>query len=452
MKNLKQIPDNLSFYRHRKLRVGFSGGSDSTALLLLLLQWGFAPEQLECVHFDHGLRGEASCADAGWCREFCAELKVKITVVELKLLEQQFSGSLEDNARRARMQWYMLNDDSSPVVLAHHADDADETLLLKLARGGNVSALNSLRFERRIGKLLLLRPLLPWRKRELEDFLRQQNVTLWRHDASNDENCFHRNYLRNKLLKDWQSYHAALRDGLQRSRAALADDADFIEQAAAEKLSSLGNSIPENTSVDFWRALHPALLARVLPGYLKRFSGTGEVILTHTMLANFQKVINLPDSHEKRLIGLPDKCFFELKNGKLKLVCQEMSAAGETVLLWHWQTQKQITYKCWQLTGELLGGKHDLREAGVFCFDAALMPENLLLQPRRGGELMQVWGSVGMRRVKHILVGKARKEEIFLLGDESGEIYLLGNLRRSIHAPVTADTEKTLKITVKELA
>ena len=64
---------------------------------------------------------------------------------------------------------------------------------------------------------------------------------------------------------------------------------------------------------------------------------------------------------------------------------------------------------------------------------------------------MQVWGSDKLRRVKHILTGNEQKNGIFLLKNEDGVIYLLGDLRRSIHAAVTEKTAQTLKITVKEL-
>ena len=451
MKNLKQIPDNLKIYQAKKLRIGFSGGSDSTALLLLLLRWGFAPEQIECVHFDHGLRGKASSDDAAWCRDFCNSLKVKSTIVELDLLKKNISGSLEDAARNARLQWYLLHDDNSPVVLAHHADDADETLFLKLARGGNVSALSSLRFERKIGNLTLLRPLLPWRKSELEAFLREQNVYDWRHDASNESNSFHRNYLRNKLLKEWREYHAPLADGLQRSRQALALDAEFIESLAAEKLAGLGENLPRETPAEFWRSLHKALLARVLPGYLKNFCCDQSIVLTRTMLEHFQAAVNLPYSSEVRSIELGNGCFFEIKQDKLKLLEQKNERDLPDDINWNWRSEEAVTYGNWQIRSELLSGSHDVRGKGVFCFDAAAMPGTLQISPRRGGEQMQVWGSDKLRRVKHILTGNEQKNGIFLLKNEDGVIYLLGDLRRSIHAAVTEETAQTLKITVKEL-
>ena len=40
---------------HGRIFVGFSGGADSTALLLLLSQVGL---DMTAVHFQHGIRGE----------------------------------------------------------------------------------------------------------------------------------------------------------------------------------------------------------------------------------------------------------------------------------------------------------------------------------------------------------------------------------------------------------
>ena len=56
--------------RGRRVFCGFSGGSDSLYLLLALKEIS-APFHfsLEAVHFEHGLRGDESRADAEWCRE-----------------------------------------------------------------------------------------------------------------------------------------------------------------------------------------------------------------------------------------------------------------------------------------------------------------------------------------------------------------------------------------------
>ncbi|MBO5922986.1 MAG: tRNA lysidine(34) synthetase TilS, partial [Lentisphaeria bacterium] len=150
MKKTLIIPHFLEAYRAKKLRVGFSGGADSTALLLLLLEWNFSAGQIEAVHFDHGLRGKESTADGLWCQDFCRERNIKFTLVKLDLSTAVARGcSLEDAARNARLEWYRNHDDNTPIVLAHHAGDVAENMLLKLARGSNVSSLNSLREERK---------------------------------------------------------------------------------------------------------------------------------------------------------------------------------------------------------------------------------------------------------------------------------------------------------------
>ena len=451
MNNLEQIPQFMQAYRNCRLRVGFSGGADSTALLLLLLAWSWSPEALEAVHFDHGLRGEASKLDAVWCRQFCAELNVPFKLVELHLDECiDSAGSLEDLARQRRLQWYQMQSDDRPVVLAHHAGDVRENLLLKLARGGNVSSLCSLQEIRQLGKTTFLRPLLEREKSELENYLQNCRITDWRHDASNDSNEFHRNYLRNELLKKWCGYHAPVSSGLRRSYQVLAQDADFIEACAKEKLQSLGSPLPESSPCDFWRKLHPALLARILPDYLNQLAGRDDVMLTHGMLEHFQRVLAWSPSPEKRLIELGQGCSFTLKNDILCRWHPEIALPDKQ--LWDYRREPEKVWGHYRVRATLLTGAVDERKPGVFCFDAGCMPGVLFLFRRSGGEKMTVWGSTEPRRVKHLLSGCSDAAGIVLVGDEKDNIYLLGNLRRSTFAPVKADTVQTLRIEVVQEA
>ena len=449
LKNLEQIPYILEKYRHQRLRVGFSGGADSTALLLLLLKWGWQPELLEAVHFEHGLRGEASKLDALWCRDFCQKRNIKFSMVELDLLATAIEGSLEDAARQARLQWYRKNGDQTPVVLAHHANDAAETLLLKLSRGGNASALAGLRRERTLHGVLFLRPLLDHPKSDLEEFLRQNGVNDWRIDASNQTEDYHRNFLRNNLLKSWSEYHPPLQNALKKSFYALQQDAEFIESIAAEKLAQLGSPLPAVTTVDFWKNLHNALLARVLTSYLQKLSGRADLEVTNQMLKNFQTALQLPVSREKRQIILGNNCSFLLQNNILEWFSSNAGSDLPTKpQRWQWQSEPTVSFGCWQLEAVVINGAVVDNTPGVFTFDAGKLPAVLYLAPRQGGEYMRVWGSKDQRRVKHLLAGCSEKA-VFLLTDEAQVIYLLANLRRSDLAPVTEQTAQTLHLTVK---
>ena len=449
MKKAQIIPHFLAKYRSQKLRVGFSGGADSTALLMLLLKWGFAPDQLEAVHFDHGLRGEASTADGEWCRKFCNERNIKFILVKLDLSQALANGgSLEDAARNARIAWYRQNDDQSCIVLAHHAGDVQENMLLKLARGGNVSALTSLRSVRKLWDLVILRPLLDWHKAELEDFLRSNNITDWRNDASNQASDYHRNFLRNKVLKQWATFHAPIVSGLDCAAEVLARDADFIEQAAAGKLAELGSKLPHRTSVDFWMGLHEALLSRVLRSYLAKISSRSETTLTFQNVENFRQTLLKPESSASKIFQLNKDFSFRITGRTVELLPEKSPIKDNGVKEWCWLNEPSISYGKWIVSCEILPGAVKGNERGVFYFDADQLSQKLYCSIRKCGETMQVWGSSSPRRIKHLLAGAENKEDMLLITDEKTTVYLLGDLRRSIHAPVTEQTQKTAKITV----
>ena len=449
MKKLLIIPEFLESYRAKKLRVGFSGGADSTALLLLLLKWGFTADQLEAVHFDHGLRGEASTADGLWCKDFCAKCNIKFILVKLDLSQAVAGGgSLEDAARNARLQWYKSNDDQSPIALAHHAGDVAENMLLKLARGSNVSALTSLKPVRKLWNLTLLRPLLEWQKSDLEAFLREENISSWRHDATNSESIYHRNFLRNEILSKWAAHHPPLAGGIANSARVLAMDADFIEQAAAGKLAELGNPLPERVAAAYWQNMHAALLGRVLRSYLSKMSHQSDLVLTLQNIEQFKQALNLPLSNEKRIIELNKDFHFQLTAGTLQLILPSTDSVPDSPQSWNWRTEPQIRYGSWKLECRILPGAVTKACRGVFYFNADSMPETLTLALRQGGETMQVWGSAAPRRIKHLLAATGSKENMLLVTDDKQQIYLLGDLRRSIHAPVTGKTLNTLEISV----
>src|SRR6187402_2964994 len=86
---------------HKRLIVGFSGGADSTALLLALHQLA---KELGCsitaVHFNHGLQDQANDWQE-FCQHFCRQLQIPLQVHTLELTVKQ-DTSPETMARIAR--------------------------------------------------------------------------------------------------------------------------------------------------------------------------------------------------------------------------------------------------------------------------------------------------------------------------------------------------------------
>ena len=239
----------------QSIRVGFSGGADSTALLLLLAE---TFPRIEAVHLHHGLRGDAADADAAWCEAFCRRRGIPFTRFRLDVRDHRRHGeSLEAASRRLRLDYWRATTPAGTVVaLGHHADDCLEDLLLRLARGAGSGGLTAMRPRRDLAGVCFVRPLLDERRESLEDFLRARGIRDWRQDESNQDVRFRRNAVRHRwlpLIRETVGHD----EGLRRSLEALRDDADCLQAMALASLDAV-------TDIDRLRTLPAALLTRVL--------------------------------------------------------------------------------------------------------------------------------------------------------------------------------------------
>ena len=158
--------------RGRRFCLAYSGGLDSSALLAALAQLrsreGF---ELRALHVDHGLHPQ-SAAWAGAANARARAWRVPCETIELRLKLAR-GESLEALARQARYQALSERLASDEALLtAHNQDDQLETMLLALLRGSGVRGLAAMRASTRFARTVLLRPLLPVTRAQLEQFAR----------------------------------------------------------------------------------------------------------------------------------------------------------------------------------------------------------------------------------------------------------------------------------------
>lgn len=202
-----------------RLGIAVSGGADSLALLLLAAE--ARPGDIEAATVDHGLRQEAA-GEAALLAEICAKLSIPHTILTARWTERPETAIQE----RARQQRYMLlgywaeERGLRALATGHHADDQAETVLMRLARGSGVRGLAGMR-PRAVtpgSHVRLVRPLLGWRRAELEQVCAEAGVTPVA-DPSNDDDRFERVRVRRALAADYWLDAAAI----ARSAANLAD-------------------------------------------------------------------------------------------------------------------------------------------------------------------------------------------------------------------------------------
>jgi tRNA(Ile)-lysidine synthase len=151
------------------LLVALSGGADSVVLLRLLLRLGY---RCHAVHCNFHLRGEESLRDEHFVTELCQALGVPCEVVHFDTTSYaaQHKLSIEMAARELRYREFeRIRHERSldAIAVAHHQDDAVETLLLNLIRGAGINGLTGMKV--RNGHVV--RPLLSLTRQEIIDYL-----------------------------------------------------------------------------------------------------------------------------------------------------------------------------------------------------------------------------------------------------------------------------------------
>ena len=180
-------------YTH--LWVGFSGGVDSSALLHMCHRWCLEQGMpITALHANHGLHRQSDSWQSH-CEETCRKLGVPLHTARLDL----DAGNLEAQARRARYAFFREHVQAGHgIVLAHHAQDQSETLLLRLLQGRGLQGMsNSGRSE----GVSVVRPLLEVSKGQLTDYAAHHSMG-WIEDPSNLDLSLDRNYLRHEILPE----------------------------------------------------------------------------------------------------------------------------------------------------------------------------------------------------------------------------------------------------------
>ena len=259
----------LSFQPSLPIAIAFSGGADSTALLLACVQkW---PGQVRAVHIHHGLQ-EAADQFAKHCQQLCDQWQVPL--VRCKVNAKHVPGqSPEDAARKARYAALGEAVHSHPdlqgvkdVALAQHADDQVETLLLALSRGAGLPGLASMPAQWARDGLNWHRPLLNLPGAKLREYLVNAQVT-WVEDPTNQDEQFTRNRIRAQLLPALDRAFPQFRDTFARSAAHAAEAQEILDEVAAADLQRvLEGGAP---SIKALQSLSPARQSLVLRYWLK---------------------------------------------------------------------------------------------------------------------------------------------------------------------------------------
>ncbi|MDB5848797.1 MAG: tRNA lysidine(34) synthetase TilS [Rhodoferax sp.] len=253
------------------LAVAYSGGADSTALLIACAaRW---PGQVRAVHVHHGLQ---SAADdfVRHCEDVCGALNVPLAVRHVRAGHAR-GESPEDAARivRYRAIAELARDEAAPfsvasVALAHHADDQIETLLLALSRGAGLPGLRAMPASWQRDGLMFHRPLLQVHVADIRAWLAARGAAFVV-DPSNTDERYTRNRIRARLLPALDAAFPQFRETFARSIGHAAQAQTLLDELAAQDLAVVGKP----PAICALQALSAARQGNVLRHWLKAVPG-----------------------------------------------------------------------------------------------------------------------------------------------------------------------------------
>ena len=222
--------------RDSRIVVAVSGGQDSMALLDALHSLVKAYRlDLTCAHFDHGIRGAGSEADAEFVRRYCSAIGLRCIVGRAEVGQRLHSEGAAREARYRFLHEVLCKVGSDTVAVGHSATDRAETVLLNLIRGTGLAGLSAMREDSVLaiggGSLRLVRPLLSLSRPILSEYCRSAGLHV-RADPTNESGIYTRNRVRRSLLPLLCTFNPAVEDSLIRLARNAAQAVEFVESEA----------------------------------------------------------------------------------------------------------------------------------------------------------------------------------------------------------------------------
>lgn len=173
-----------------KVYVAFSGGCDSTALLIWAKQHF---REVIALHFNHGWPASQEIQDHAL--KIAEQLKISCV-----LSKATSPCRSETSARTARFEFFDDLPADSTLLLGHNLEEQIETVIYQLSRGSkNPSIKENNTRKGRYGKLQLHRPFLSTSKQELKEICQKAAIS-WFEDPSNKDTKHVRNKIRHEIL------------------------------------------------------------------------------------------------------------------------------------------------------------------------------------------------------------------------------------------------------------
>ncbi|MCG2710891.1 MAG: tRNA lysidine(34) synthetase TilS [Candidatus Omnitrophica bacterium] len=467
-KILSDIKKHNLFAMGDRLLVCVSGGPDSVFLLHCLKDLREKYKlKLFIAHVNHKLRGVESDAEEAFVYKLSLSLKAPFykCSVPTELIAGKEKLTLEEAARNLRYKFFTNNchiHKIKKIILAHTKDDQVETIIMRMLRGTGINGLCGMRFESRLRKFRLIRPLLEIEKQDILDYLKKNKIK-YMIDSSNLKTEYFRNKVRLEIIPMLKHYSPQIKENIFRIGETAKQTEDILREKVKKFFAKIV-TIKKEKGLFVNKQLFLKLPLVLRYGVIRKAIGDlkgdlNGIDFKHVQIVDdFILKFDLKGKH----LDLPKDIFVEKSR---EFVC-------------FWEKNKK-TARSFKMGSRILHLDKELRipelnlclkaakvekakveknlknhSANVEYFDLDTMALPLEVRLRKTGDLFYPLGDKGKKKLKKFFIDQKiedKQKDCTGLVVSSGIIAWVIGLRLGDPFKVTKKTKRILKIQAKKL-
>ncbi|WAC42356.1 tRNA lysidine(34) synthetase TilS [Pedobacter sp. SL55] len=430
---LQQFTDYISqhqlFEKNNHVLLAVSGGKDSVLMAQLFKLAGF---NFSIAHCNFNLRANEAQRDEAFVKLLAEGFGVPFHIVhfDTKAFAEQHHISTQMAARQLRYNWFeelRVKHNYQYVAVAHHQNDAIETVLLNLVRGTGISGMHGILPKR--GHLI--RPLLFLSRQEIDDIVASNNFSFVE-DSSNQSSKYARNKIRLNVIPHLREINPKLEETFAENIHRFAETEILLQRVVAETRKKIFREEQGNVTIDIgaimnlqprklllFELLKPlnftAAVVDEILNALGKQSGTSFYSRSHRLTIDRARlIISLTAEQEQELSYLHGEGSLRLPNGLLTLSVSENL---------NFKSDKNFAY-----------------------LDANLLIFPLVLRSRQPGDRFKPLGMKSFKKLSDFFVDEKvplpQKDKVPLLLNGNGDLLWVVGMRQDERYKVSATTKK----------
>jgi tRNA(Ile)-lysidine synthase len=422
----------------QRILLAVSGGKDSVLMVHLFKLAGF---DFGIAHCNFNLRAEESLRDENFVKVLAASLEVPFYVrhFDTKGYAKANRSSTQMAARDLRYGWFeelRKQESYDLVAVAHHQNDAIETLLLNLTRGTGISGLHGILPKRD----QLIRPLLFLSRPEIERIVEENNVS-YIEDSSNLSDHYARNKVRLHVIPHLKDINPNLEHTFAQNIQRFAETEAVMQQVVAGYRAALLTETRQGYKVPIGRIKSLNPLKFLLYELLKPFGFSEYVIADLIAALDKQSGTSFYSNSHRITINREDLLISSLREEPVA-----------TTVIVH-PADRRVEFNNQEISISSSDSTTFERSRTKAYVDRDLLIYPLVVRSWQQGDTFIPLGMKNSKKLSDFFVDEKvplpEKEHVPLVVNGNGEVIWIGGMRQDNRYKITPGTKKVVIFELK---